>query len=60
MLRSGARTYNASEREFMEKALMKTLNDMSYSELRAYQYKLYLDAVKAYGSEKKLREAYKK
>ena len=60
MIRSGARTYNAVEDDFMEQALLKQLNDMTYSELRAYQYKLYLDAVKVYGSEAKLKEAYKK
>jgi len=59
-MRSGARTYNAAEDEFMGKALNKVLSDMSYSQLRAYEYNLWLAAVKDYGSEEKLREAFSK
>ena len=59
-MRSGTRTYNAREDEFMGKAFNKVLNDMSYSQLRAYEYKLWLAAVKDYGSEEKLREAFRK
>ena len=59
-MRSGTRSYNAREDEFIQNVYKKTLNDMSYSELRAYQYKLWLSAVESYGSEAKLREAYKK
>lgn len=59
-MRSGTRTYNSRENEFMGKAFNKILSDMSYSQLRAYEYKLWLAAVKDYGSEAKLRAAYKK
>ena len=41
-MRSGTRSYNAREDEFIQNVYKKTLNDMSYSELRAYQYKLWL------------------
>jgi hypothetical protein len=54
------KSYNYKRDKFIEDAQRKVLSDMSYAELQAYHYKLWLKLAKAYGSEKKLIEAYKK
>jgi hypothetical protein len=56
------KSYTTQDREgkFMRDAQQKVLNDMSYPELQAYRYRLWLQLVKAYGSEKALMDAYKK